>query len=1103
MGKINFNINDIRNLASNATTFIRGTDYYNKNHVGKISIENNIYDTTLEEEVNIYSARVLGSHFSTYDTSFKLNNNGDILDYECNCPAFLEYSGSCKHVVAIMLKAYHAYNSTKIEFISNLDLLRQKRVQSYVQNHQIEDLISTFETKIKESVKSDLIEGTVQLEPILFLFEKDSLGIEFKIGNKRKYVVKDAYELANNIKHKNLVKYGKGLEFIHEIGLFDQNSQQLAKFLINESEIYKKVIAKTQGAFNSLNISGRHLKILPYSLDEFFDIFANQTLECHGYNYKHDTITFVDKDPDVEFFIDENDDSYSFSTDFYVTFISSSKDFTYIIAGNKFYKCSKDFVNNVMPAVNKIMMQPTKNIIFTNDYMSKFCSSILPLISKNSTVNSHNKIIDKYKIQPFTSSIYLDTNSQGFIYANVVFNYGDIEINPIRKISTDNNIVRNIIEEAKIITAIESLGFIKTSVKYSMKDESNIYEFLTSGISKLMSICEVNVSDDFKKIKIKYPKTMSMGVKLKSNLIEIEIDKLEFDSTELKDILNSYKIRKKYYRLKDCSFLNLDSDYFNIVEHLVDDLNVSPDELETGKIKLQKYRSLYLDNLIRNNTWINAHKENNFKEMIRNINESDESEFDLPDNLNIIMRNYQKTGFKWLKTLSNYSLGGILADDMGLGKTLQVISLLLYEKKENEYKKTNKPSIVVCPTSLVYNWKSELEKYAPSLTSIIIAGNAEQRNELISNIKDYDLIFTSYDLLKRDIDIYNETEFKYCILDEAQYIKNSATLNAKTVKLINSEVRFALTGTPIENSLADLWSIFDFIMPGFLYSYNKFKDKYEIPIVKNENKEVLEKLNKQIKPFILRRLKKDVLKELPDKIDTVSYAQMDIKQKGIYAAELYKLREQFKNEVAEHGYKKSQIIILAMLTRLRQICCHPSLCFENYNGDSTKLDLCMEILLSSIENGHKVLIFSQFTSMLKIIEKNLNKSKISYYKLTGATKSEERLYLANKFNEDDTQVFLISLKAGGTGLNLTGADVVIHYDPWWNISAQNQATDRAHRIGQDNKVQVFKLIVKDTIEEKIEKLQHDKKELADAVIQKGEVLINSLSKEEINSLFEI
>ncbi len=1100
MEKIKFNMNDIRSYATNHKTFTKGLDYYNKNQVSHINYKKK-YDPMLERHISIYSSKVKGQYYSSYDISIMVDNDGDIVDFECNCSAFLENSGGCKHIIATMLKLYHKYDSRQISFVTNLDLLKKSRTQSTMRNYQLEDLISIFENKITESIKSEFNEGSISLIPILFISEKDTINIEFKIGNTRHYVVKDAYALANCIKNNTYVKYGKSLEFNHELSKFEKDSQPLAIFLRDEADAYRQIIAKTQGTFHSFNINGRYFKILPFSIDSFFDLFENQTLECNGYNYKYDTVTFKNKDPEVEFYIKEEEEKYYFTTDLFITFMCSSKNYTYIISGDNLYRCSKEFTNIVLPAVNKIMMQPSKAIKLSDDYMGKFCSAVIPQISKYAKVTSEFNLTDNFKVQPLSTNIYLDTNKQGFIYANVVFSYGNIEINPLRKSSTDNSIARNLIEEAKIEAAIENAGFRKTSVKYSMTDENNIYEFLTSGINILTKLSEVNVSDDFKKINIRYPKSMSMGVRLKSSLIEIDIDKLEFDPAELKDILSMYKKRKKYFRLKDGSFLNLDNDYFSTMEKLVDDLNISSSDLESGHIQLPKYRSLYLDSLIKNNSWVEAQREQNFKDMIRNIKESDETNFEIPGELNHIMRNYQKTGYKWLKTLSMYSLGGILADDMGLGKTLQIISLLVSEKNINNIDK--KPSIVVCPTSLVYNWKSEIEKFSPNITTLIISGIASQRNELISNINNYDLIFTSYDLLKRDIELYENIEFNYCILDEAQYIKNSTTQNARAVKLIKSDVRFALTGTPIENSLADLWSIFDFIMPGFLLTYNKFKDKYEIPIVKSDDKDILSRLHNQIKPFILRRLKKDVLKELPDKIETISYAHMETVQRKIYTAEVMKLQEEFNNEISEHGYEKSQIKILAMLTRLRQICCHPSLCFENYKGGSAKLDLCMEIVTNSMETNHKVLIFSQFTSMLKIIEHQLQSMSIDYYKLTGATKSEERLALANKFNSNNIPVFLISLKAGGTGLNLTGADVVIHFDPWWNISAQNQATDRTHRIGQENKVQVFKLIANDTIEEKIEKLQQNKKDLAESVIQKGEVIINTLSQDEINSLFKL
>ncbi len=1094
MEKINFNVSDIKNCSEDSIAYKKGIKYYNGNMVVKINIQR-IHNKKEDGYCTKYTALVKGKSRPSYDTTVMLNEKGDIADFDCDCPAFMEKMGGCKHIVAVMLQIYY---SSHPKIISYSDVVfKENKDQPKKHNYPLEDLINTFENKIKERVKLEQKEGSVVLNPILFFSGKDDIGIEFTIGDKRQYVVKDAYELAYNIQNKVNVTYGKKLEFDHDLSGFEEDSKPLAVFLRDEAQTYRQIVKKTSGLFNASNISGRAFKVLPFSFDNFFTLFEGQTLECHGYKYTHESLTFLDADPEVEFNINKADDEqYYISTNLYISFMTSSKKHTYIVVDDKMYKCSKEFTDTVLPAVNKIMIQSAKSIALDKEYIGKFCSAVLPQISRYATVKTDSEISDNLNTTTLSPSIYLDCNSQGHIYASVIFNYGDNEINPFRKSSKDNTVVRNLLEETKILVAIENAGFEKATVKYAMTDENNIYEFLTSGVSQLTSLCEVNISDDFRKINIKYPKTMSMGIKLTSNLIEIDISKPEFDTSELKDILSSYKRKKKYFRLKDGSFLNLDNEYFNTIQRLVEDLNVTEEALEEGHIEAPKYRSLYLDSLVKNNAWIQADKSQNFKEMIRSVNESDESDFEPSEMLKPILRSYQLTGFKWLKSLAEYSLGGILADDMGLGKTLQIISLLSSDKG-------GKPSIVVCPTSLVYNWKNETEKFSPDISTLIVTGASAERCDLIESVNNYDLILTSYDLIKRDIEYYDGIEFKYCILDEAQYIKNSSTQNAKAVKLLKSEVSFALTGTPVENSLADLWSIFDFIMPGYLLSYKKFKEKYEFPIVKDEDKDILQRLNKQIQPFILRRLKKDVLKELPDKIETIAYAQMDGTQRKLYAAELMKLNMEFRNEIKENGYEKSQIKILSMLTKLRQICCDPSLCFDNYNGSSAKLDLCMEIVKNSIENNHKVLIFSQFTSMLKIIEDQLLLNDIKYFVLTGATKSMERLELANKFNIDKTPVFLISLKAGGTGLNLTGADVVIHFDPWWNISAQNQATDRTHRIGQNNKVQVFKLISKNTIEEKIEKLQQNKKELADSVIRKGEILINSLTNDEIDQLFQL
>ena len=473
----------------------------------------------------------------------------------------------------------------------------------------------------------------------------------------------------------------------------------------------------------------------------------------------------------------------------------------------------------------------------------------------------------------------------------------------------------------------------------------------------------------------------------------------------------------------------------------------------------------------------------------------------IPEEIEPILRPYQKTGFKWLKTLDKYKFGGILADDMGLGKTIQIISILLDYKQNTENQKT---SIVVSPSSLSLNWKNEIEKFAPELKIKVIRGTALERKEKIEHLEKYDVIITSYDLLKRDIDVYKEKKynFKYIIADEAQYLKNNATKNAKAIKKLNAETRFALTGTPIENSLAELWSIFDLIMPGYLFSYKEFKSAYEMPIVKEENRDAMEKLKMLIEPFVLRRTKKEVLTELPEKTITVLNNEMEEEQKNIYLSYLVQAKQELQDEITTNGYERSQIKILAALTRLRQICCHPGLFIEDYNGGSSKLDQCMEIIEDGITAGHKILLFSTYTSMFEIIEKELNNRNIKYFKLTGSTKVDERIELVDEFNQNkEISVFLISLKAGGTGLNLIGADMVIHYDPWWNLSAENQATDRAYRIGQKNNVQVYKLITKDSIEEKIYELQQRKAELTDNMLNTQTTFINKLSKDDIMNLF--
>ena len=433
---------------------------------------------------------------------------------------------------------------------------------------------------------------------------------------------------------------------------------------------------------------------------------------------------------------------------------------------------------------------------------------------------------------------------------------------------------------------------------------------------------------------------------------------------------------------------------------------------------------------------------------------------------------------------------------------MQLLAVVLDYVQNN---KNPKPTIVVCPSSLSLNWQNEINKFTPDLSSIVIHGNIEERKKQIKSIPNFDIIITSYDLLKRDIEIYKEQkyEFQYIIADEAQYIKNNNTQNAKAIKELNAKTRYALTGTPIENSLSELWSIFDFVMPGYLFTYRKFKELYEMPIVRDEDKITMKKLKMLIEPFILRRIKTEVLTELPDKTITVLNNEMEEEQQKIYLSYLQNAKQEAMSEINSRGFEKSQMKILALLMRLRQICCHPNLFLTDYKGESSKLMQCIEVIKDAVASGHKILLFSSYTAMFPIIEKELEKEKIQFCKLTGQTKVGDRIKLVDEFNESENlKVFLISLKAGGTGLNLIGADMVIHYDPWWNLSAEKQATDRTYRIGQKKNVQVYKLITKNSIEEKIYELQERKAKLIDNMLSTNETFLNKLSKEEIMELFK-
>ena len=537
----------------------------------------------------------------------------------------------------------------------------------------------------------------------------------------------------------------------------------------------------------------------------------------------------------------------------------------------------------------------------------------------------------------------------------------------------------------------------------------------------------------------------------------------------------------------------MDNQELQDLDHLTDTLSLPVQDIVRGEVQIPTYRLFEIDQMMQDDTSLHYQRSEELKKWIEDF-QTKEHEFDVPEHYQPILRDYQKKGYQWLRLMEHYHFGGILADDMGLGKTLQMITYFDSLKGQGTH-------LVIAPASLILNWQDELMKFSNDLNVLCVYGNKEEREEHLKNQGQYDVLITSYDYLRRDIEWYEKLSFHTVVIDEAQNIKNPKTRNAICVKRLKAKQRFALTGTPIENSLAELWSIFDFLMPYYLYHYSYFLEQFERPIVKEHNEQKQERLKQMITPFVLRRNKKDVLYELPEKIEQTLYMHLSEEEEKLYLANLVQVNQSLQQKLDVQ--KLGHIDILAMLTRLRQLCQDSRLLYPEFQGPSSKLKGCMELIHSLKDNHKKILLFSSFTSLLHLIEEQCQKEHVSYYLLDGSTPKEKRKKMVDKFQNDDTTLFLISLKAGGSGLNLTSAQAVIHYDPWWNMSAKNQATDRAHRIGQQETVQVFSLIMKNTIEEKIMELQMQKKNLADTFVEGNEGSITSMSLEDMKSLFEI
>ncbi|MDT3698469.1 MAG: DEAD/DEAH box helicase [Thermincola sp.] len=693
------------------------------------------------------------------------------------------------------------------------------------------------------------------------------------------------------------------------------------------------------------------------------------------------------------------------------------------------------------------------------------------------------------------SRVYFDAAPKGIV-SKIEFCYGAQIINPMDGFAADKSF-RELDSEKKVTAELKYLGFREYGRLFLLDDVEKIMFLLTDSLKELKKISEVYYSEDFKKLYVKSVSGLGLSLSEDGSVIHMNINLENVSDEELAELLDAVRKGKKYYRLRNGAIVNLSSVESGKFIDLINSLDINKSSIHGGVFEIPLNRCLYIDHYLREKGVENFAIESRLGRLLKSVSNPGEAEVVLGEALKGVLRSYQVTGVKWLKTMAGYSFGGILADDMGLGKTLQVLAFIAGEKDRKL------PCMVVAPTSIVYNWRMEAKKFVPGLKVLVVTGAKDKRTLLICGSNEVDLVITSYGALKNDIEDYKKIKFSYIFVDEAQNIKNPMTLNANSVKSLQAKCCFALTGTPIENRLSEIWSIFDFIMPGYLSDRNKFTNIYEEPIIREKNLDKMNELSRLIKPFVLRRMKRDVLRELPEKIETSYVAEMTEKQKKLYAAYYKDMKNELMTKIDEYGIAGNHIEILSALTRLRQICAHPGTFLEDYDGGSCKLELAMEIITESINSGHSILLFSQFTKMLKIIRDELENSNINYYYLDGSMKPEERAMEIDNFNNDREAVFLISLKAGGTGLNLTRADIIIHFDPWWNPSVEAQASDRAHRIGQKNVVQVYKLLTEGTIEEKIAQLQERKRDLLGDIIKPGESFLNKLSEEEIRELFGI
>ncbi|MFC4812518.1 DEAD/DEAH box helicase, partial [Paenibacillus sp. GCM10023250] len=717
-----------------------------------------------------------------------------------------------------------------------------------------------------------------------------------------------------------------------------------------------------------------------------------------------------------------------------------------------------------------------------------FMERVMPGLLKLGSVRIAEDVAERVAHRPLKARLYLD-RVRDRLLAALEFHYGDLVINPLEPEAERRRggpiLVRDGEKERQILALMEEAAMAKTESGYFLGDEEREYHFLRHVVPQLEQLLSVHATSAVR-TRIQAggaPPNVTLTMNERTNWLEAKFDIDGIPAAEIKAVLQSLEEKRAYHRLPTGALLPLDTEEMQEIARFINEGRITAKDLRDSGIRIPLFRGLHLIDAPRGGA---VKLDKAFRRLLENLRNPDNLDFPEPKGLQHPLRDYQAYGYQWLRTLAHYGFGGILADDMGLGKTAQAIAFLAAMLPA--IREERLPALIVAPASLTYNWRSELRKFAPQIRAAVVDGTKAERDAALAAGESADVVITSYPLLRRDIAQYAARSFHTLILDEAQAFKNDATQTAKSVKLLQSRHRFALTGTPIENRLLELWSLFDAVCPELFPGRKAFGEL------------ALETVAKRARPFLLRRVKADVLKELPDKIESVQASALLPEQKRLYAAYLAKLREETLRHLDKDTLHRNRIRILAGLTRLRQLCCHPALFVEDYEGGSGKLRQLLELIEECRAAGRRMLVFSQFVGMLKLIRQELQLRNVPYFYLDGSTPPSERLERSTRFNDGEGDLFLISLKAGGTGLNLTGADTVVLYDLWWNPAVEQQAADRAHRIGQKKVVQVIRLVAQGTVEDKMIELQERKKNLIDDVIRPGEEPLSALTEDEIKEL---